>query len=154
MPCGPASIDAHVAADCPAQERQPLMKRREERLESRIVRGGRQEHADAAHALALLCASRERPCRSRSDDQRDEGPWDHFPLPLVAPPNGYHGVNLLRCVISTRSTSAQGQKQALLHRESNGRSPPRADIGVARSHVAFGRVGPGNCTPSLSQIRT
>src|SRR5262249_23462600 len=69
--CGPASIDAHVAADCPAQERQPLMKRREERLESRIVRGGRQEHADAPHALGLLRMRRERPC-ARAAEKGDE----------------------------------------------------------------------------------
>jgi hypothetical protein len=32
----------------------------------------RQQHADAAHALALLRARRERPRRSRAADKRDE----------------------------------------------------------------------------------
>src|SRR5262249_50650930 len=49
----------------------PLMKCREERLESRVVRGGRQKHTDAPHPLALLRARRERPCGCPAE-QRDE----------------------------------------------------------------------------------
>jgi hypothetical protein len=48
------------------------MKRREERLESRIVRRGRQEHADAPRALGLLRVRRERPCNRRTADKRYE----------------------------------------------------------------------------------
>ena len=58
---GPAGVDPHVAADGPAQQRQPLMERRDAGLKFRIVRGRGQEHADAPHALALLRARGERP---------------------------------------------------------------------------------------------
>ena len=58
---GPAGVDPHVAADGPAQERQPLMERCEAGLKFRIVRGCGQEHADTTHTLALLCARDERP---------------------------------------------------------------------------------------------
>ena len=83
MPCAPASIDAHVAADCPTQERQPLIKRREERLESRIVRGGRQEHADAPHPLALLRAHCKRPHRRAADERDDLAPLQPIELHLL-----------------------------------------------------------------------
>jgi hypothetical protein len=43
----------------------------------RIVRRGGQEHADARHALALLCARRERPRRGRATKQRDERATPH-----------------------------------------------------------------------------
>jgi hypothetical protein len=38
------------------------MKSREARLSFRIIGGEIHEHADAPHALAVLCARRERPC--------------------------------------------------------------------------------------------
>ena len=60
---GPAGIDPEVAADGPAQQRQPLQKRPDPSLKLRIVRGCVQEYADAPHALALLRARRERPRR-------------------------------------------------------------------------------------------
>jgi hypothetical protein len=57
------------------------MKRREEGLESLIVRGGRQEHADAPNLLALLRARRERPrCRCTAN-KRDEITTPHGGLP-------------------------------------------------------------------------
>src|SRR5207248_1522037 len=39
---------------------------------TRIVRGGRQVHGDAPHALGLLRTRRERPRRRRAAEQRDE----------------------------------------------------------------------------------
>ena len=59
--CGPAGVDPHVAADGPAQLRQPLQERPDPGLKFRIVRGCGQEHADAPHPLGLLRARRERP---------------------------------------------------------------------------------------------
>ena len=69
---GPAGVDPHVAADGPAQLRQPLQERPDAGLKFRIVRGCGQEHADAPHPLALLRARRERPRRRRAAEQRDE----------------------------------------------------------------------------------
>ena len=65
--CGPAGVDPHVAADGPAQLRQPLQERCEAGLRFRIVRGLAHEHTDAPHALGLLRARGERPrsCRRR-----------------------------------------------------------------------------------------
>ena len=68
---GPAGIDPHVAADGPAQERQPLQERPNAGLIFQVVRGCRQQHANAPHALALLRASHHRPGR-RAAEQRDE----------------------------------------------------------------------------------
>ena len=39
-------------------------------LALRIVRGQADQHADAPHALGLLRARRERPCRRRAAEQR------------------------------------------------------------------------------------
>ena len=50
----------HVAADVPAQERQPLQERPDPDLHIRIVRGGGQEDADALHLPALLRARGKR----------------------------------------------------------------------------------------------
>src|SRR5262245_6756653 len=69
--CGPAIVDAHVAAVGPAQFLQPLHERREAGLTFRIARGQRMEHAYAPYPLALLRARRERPSR-RAAKQRDE----------------------------------------------------------------------------------
>jgi hypothetical protein len=55
---GPARLDADVAANVPAQQRQPLQKRADADLKLRIVRGSRQQHADAPHPLDLLGARR------------------------------------------------------------------------------------------------
>src|SRR5262249_34007165 len=74
----PAGVDAHVAADGPAEERQRLQERPDEGLKLRIVRGRGQEHADAPHPLALLRARRERPRGHRAAEQLDElAPTDH-----------------------------------------------------------------------------
>ena len=70
--CGPARFDPHVAADDPAQLREPLQERADARLLFRIVCGGGQEYADAPHPLALLRACRERPRGCRAAEQRDE----------------------------------------------------------------------------------
>jgi hypothetical protein len=51
---------------------QALLERREPRLPFRIVRGDTHEYSDAPHALALLRARRERPCRRCAAEERDE----------------------------------------------------------------------------------
>src|SRR5262249_50878714 len=68
----PAVVDLHIPADGPAQLLQPLMESRKAHLTFRIIGGVIHEHADAPHALALLRARRERPCRRRATEQRDE----------------------------------------------------------------------------------
>src|SRR5262249_39192122 len=69
---GPAGIDAHVAADGPAQERQRLQERPNAGLPFRIVRRCGQKHANAPNPLALLRLPRERPRRRSAAEQRDE----------------------------------------------------------------------------------
>ena len=69
---GPARLDPRVAADAPAQQRQPLQERPDANLEFRIIRSSRQKYPDAARGLALLRARRERPRRRRAAEQRDE----------------------------------------------------------------------------------
>ena len=51
---------------------QPLQERRYSGLPFRIVLGQVRKHADATHSLRLLRARRERPCRRRAAEQRDE----------------------------------------------------------------------------------
>src|SRR5262249_1186671 len=67
----PAGVDPHIAANSPAQFLQTLVERRKSILAFWIVRSPVHEHADAAHALALLPPRRERP-RRRAAEQRDE----------------------------------------------------------------------------------
>jgi hypothetical protein len=55
---GPARVDPHVAAGDPAQFREALQESRQAGLSFRIVRSQIHEHADAAHAPALLRAPR------------------------------------------------------------------------------------------------
>src|SRR5215472_15914229 len=74
---GPASVDAHVAADGPSQQRQLLQERPDPGLKFRIIRGCGQEHADPTHTLTLLRSRRERP-RSRAAEQRDELAAVHY----------------------------------------------------------------------------
>ena len=74
---GPAGVDAHVAADGPAQLRQPLQERPEAGLKFRIVRGCGQEHADAPHALGLLRARGERPRDCRTAQSTEKFPPPH-----------------------------------------------------------------------------
>src|SRR6516164_4466856 len=73
----PTKVDTHVTADRPARFLQPLQERRETRLSFRVVRGEIHEHADAAHALALLRACDERPRCRRAAEERDEVPPVH-----------------------------------------------------------------------------
>src|SRR6516225_6950891 len=68
---GPTKVDPHVAAIGPTQARKRLSEHRDLRLRQRIVFVVPHEHADAPHAVALLRARRERPCR-RAPKQRDE----------------------------------------------------------------------------------
>jgi hypothetical protein len=79
--CGPAIVDAHVAAVGPAQFLQPLHERREAGLTFRIVRGQRMEHADSPYPLTLLRARRQRPRRRCAAKQRDEPASLHGDLP-------------------------------------------------------------------------
>ena len=72
----PAGIDPNVAADLPARLLQPLQERREPGLRFRFVGGCVHEHADAPHALALLCMRSKRP-RRRATEQRDEAAPSH-----------------------------------------------------------------------------
>jgi hypothetical protein len=84
---GPANVDAHVAADGPAQERQPLLERADTGLKFRIVRRPGKQHADAPHTIGLR-PQRQRPgkrrCR-RAADQRDERAPLHQMLPQSLP---------------------------------------------------------------------
>jgi hypothetical protein len=51
----------HIAAIAPAQLLQALLERCDPGLIVRIVGGRGHQHADAPHAVALLCARREGP---------------------------------------------------------------------------------------------
>src|SRR5262249_11530255 len=86
---GPTRVDVHIAIDDPAQQSQLLMKRCKAGLKDMIVRTCGQQHAYAAHPLALLRARRERPCGRRATEQRDELAPPHVepPLPGVGPPH-------------------------------------------------------------------
>ena len=107
---GPAGVDAHVAADGPARLLQALMKCRDAKLKFRIVRGGRQEHADAAYAFALLRARRERQtCCCQSTDK--------FPTPHASPKaqvrsafEGYVPTTTKETMRSTRVTRGRAPK--------------------------------------------
>ena len=110
---GPANIDPYVAADGPAQLCQRLQERAVEGLKFRIVRRGRQDHADASHPLALLCARGKRPrnrTRRRAAKGRDERAPQHmsrgtlspFPSPLWGRVRG--GGRLHGDVVAIRST--------------------------------------------------
>jgi hypothetical protein len=76
--CGPASVDAHVAADGPAQQRQSLQERPDARLKFRVVRGCGHKNANVPHTLALLRPCRERPSPHRTTESRDEFPPPHI----------------------------------------------------------------------------
>src|SRR5262245_22429623 len=75
--CGPAIVDAHVAAVGPAKFLQPLHERREAGLTFRIARGQRMEHAYAPYPLALLRARRERPSRRAANQLDERAPPHH-----------------------------------------------------------------------------
>jgi hypothetical protein len=68
---GPTKVDPHVATIGPTQARKRLRERREAGLPLGIVFVARHEHADAAHSLALLRASRKGPSR-RAAEEGDE----------------------------------------------------------------------------------
>src|SRR5262249_42350946 len=88
----PAVVDAHISPDDPAQFAEPLQERCITRLSFGIVRHPGHKHADAPSTLRLLRARRERPCRRRAAEQRDELAAFHCPMPpalsieSVAPP--------------------------------------------------------------------
>jgi hypothetical protein len=68
---GRPKVHLHVAAIGPTQARKRLRERSDPSLLHGIVFVDRHEHADAAHALDLLRARRERPCR-RTAEKGDE----------------------------------------------------------------------------------
>src|SRR5262249_16851449 len=68
----PANVDLGVAAHRPACFLQPLHERGETRLPSPVFRTEVHEHTDAAHALALLRARRERPSNRSATEKCDE----------------------------------------------------------------------------------
>src|SRR5262249_31703284 len=69
------------------------------------------EYADTAHALALLCARRERPRGSGAAEQRDElAPFHQQFLPCFEAEDSTAG-DLLHCGISIGPMSAMGQKR-------------------------------------------
>src|SRR5262245_3210862 len=64
----PTIVDPQIAADAPAEIRQPLRERCDARRRFRIVRGEVHEQADAPNAFALLRPRRERPrCRRAAE---------------------------------------------------------------------------------------
>ena len=74
---GPPKVHPHVAAIGPTQARKRLSERREARLHQGIVFVGRLEHADAPHAVALLRAHCERPCRRAAESSDEFAPSNH-----------------------------------------------------------------------------
>src|SRR5262245_42484810 len=62
----------HIATVGPAELLQSLQECRVAGLTVRVIYGRGMEHADASHPLALLRPRRERPCRRRAAEQRDE----------------------------------------------------------------------------------
>jgi hypothetical protein len=64
---GPADVDAHVATDGPAQQRERLQERPDPGLKCRVVGGSGQDDADAPHPLGLLRAHRQRPRRRTAE---------------------------------------------------------------------------------------
>ena len=73
---GPADVDPHVAADRSNPVHQRLQECADPGLKFRIVRGCRQQHADAPHALALLRMRSERP-RCRATQKTEKLPPPH-----------------------------------------------------------------------------
>src|SRR6516162_10254603 len=69
--CEPTIVNAHVAADSPAEFGEPLRKRSDAGRCLRIVCGHAHQRTDPPHSLALLRARRERPSR-RAAKSRDE----------------------------------------------------------------------------------
>src|SRR5262249_42592155 len=69
---GPPRFDPNIASGDPARLREPLQERAEPGLLFRIVRGCRQQHANASHPLGLLRPRPERPRGSRAAEQSDE----------------------------------------------------------------------------------
>jgi len=63
----PAHVDAHVTTVRPAQLLEPLPERRNVSLSGRLAFREMDEHSNAADALALLRARRERPRRCAAE---------------------------------------------------------------------------------------
>src|SRR5262249_9548429 len=82
-----AIINSHIVAVGPAQLLQSLLECREAYLVVLIVPIHAREHADAPHALALLRACRQRPCRRRAAEQRYELAPSHSITSSARPSN-------------------------------------------------------------------
>jgi len=72
-----ASVHADIATLRPSTLFKPLPKSREARRHFRIVLGQGRQHGDPANSVGLLRARRERPCRSRAAEKRDEFAASH-----------------------------------------------------------------------------
>jgi hypothetical protein len=66
----PAVIDAEIAAFDPSKLLEPAFERGQVRLPYLVILGKAHEHPDASHPL--LRPRRNRPCRRRAAEQRDE----------------------------------------------------------------------------------
>jgi hypothetical protein len=66
-------VSIRILRPSPAQSLQNLEERRDARLRVHIVLGGTNERADLPHSFRLR-PHRERPCRGRAAEQRDELP--------------------------------------------------------------------------------
>jgi hypothetical protein len=146
IPGRPAGLEAHVAALDPARLLQPLRKLRQRGLELLICGGLAQQHADGAHTLALLRARRERPPGGSAAEQRDERAPVHSPMPPVLPTERIahlsFGRRLLRCGISIRPMSAQGQFRPTRSKRDVPVCPLRPESGLHKSR----------CDPPLRAI--
>src|SRR6516162_5057410 len=75
LTAAPPKVHPQVAAFGPAQVRKRLRERREANLIQGIGFFARHEHADAPHAVALLRARRERPCRRAAEPSDEVAPF-------------------------------------------------------------------------------
>src|SRR5262245_26494113 len=74
---GPSIVDLHIPPVDPTQRLQSFSKRLGARNRDWVVSSQVHQRADTSHALALLRPRRDRPCRSRAAEQRDELAPDH-----------------------------------------------------------------------------
>src|SRR5580704_4783353 len=70
----PAVIDLEIAALAPTKLVETLPKYLNARTCVRVVLGGRHQHANPAHPLALLRARRQRPRESSASERSNEFP--------------------------------------------------------------------------------
>src|SRR5262249_10450627 len=103
-------------------------------LKFRVALGMRHEHTDASHLSRPLRARRERPCRCRTADQRDELAPSHGALPLRPRITDY---------------SRAGQCRA-----SQQKAMPYVRDGSIASHPQAGDVRPMSALPPIATEHT